>query len=208
MKVAIINCVNQKHQTATLAKDLYTSISFRAKRAFVEAKYDKWFIFSLKYGIIEPNTIVEPYNISLGLNNRNNFKCEVVDVTALTELCKQQLKNISGDIDCHMPLNYYKMIKQGKWIKQPTNQSLAFDRYTQAINLDLDDALQLIQAPKPHNPEPYHNWIHPEYGEFYGRSYDLVHNYPELKLDEADARKVGFGKNKTHKGWAVKKGAV
>ena len=84
MKIAIINCVNQKQQIATSAKDLYTSISFRAKRAFVEAKYDKWFIFSLKYGIIEPDTTIEPYNISLGLNNRNNFKCEVVDFAALT----------------------------------------------------------------------------------------------------------------------------
>ena len=206
MKIAIINCVNQKHQTAMSAGDLYTSISFKAKKAFVKAKYDKWYIFSLKYGIIEPNTTIEPYNVSLGVTNRNYFIDEAVNVIALTELCKQQLKNISGDIDCHMPLNYYKMINQGKWIKQPNNQALTCGRYTQAIKLDLDDALQSIQAPKPHNPEPYHNWIHIEHGEFYGRSYDLVHNYPQLKLDEANARNVGFGNTKSIKGWKLKNG--
>jgi len=210
MKIAIINCVNSKHKVAMPAGDLYTSISFRAKKAFVEKAYDKWYIFSLKYGIISPDIIIEPYNISLALNNRNQFNCEKVDIIKLKQLCLEQLKNIQGEIHWHTPRNYYDIVSySGYIVKQQVNQSLAYDVYSNALNMfintNLTECLSIIQAPKPKNPEPYHNWIHPEYGEFYGRSYDLVRAFPNQGLDDADARKVGFGKNKTHKKWAIKR---
>jgi len=210
MKIAIINCVNSKHQTAMPAGDLYTSISFRAKKAFVEKAYDKWYIFSLKYGIISPDTIIEPYNISLALNNRNNFDCEKVDKVKLKQLCLEQLKDIEGEIHWHTPRNYYDIVSySGYNVKQQVNQSLACEVYSNALNTFIDtnltECLSIIQAPKPKNPEPHHNWIHLEYGEFYGRSYDLVRAFPNQGLDDADARKVGFGKNKTHKKWAIKR---
>ena len=61
MKIAILNCVNKKHEIKQQAQDLYYGISWDAKSAFVKTRYDKWYILSAKYGLIEPTTIIEPY---------------------------------------------------------------------------------------------------------------------------------------------------
>ena len=154
MKIAVINCVNLKHQTAMPAGDLYTSISFKAKKTFVEKAYDKWYIFSLKYGIISPDTIIEPYNVSLSTTDRNKFNCEKVDKIKLKQLCLEQLKNIQGEIHWHTARKYYDIVSySGYIVKQQVNQSLTCGVYKKALNAfignNLSECLDIIKTPKP-----------------------------------------------------------
>jgi hypothetical protein len=48
-----------------MACDLYTSDWFRSARRFVEARDGTWFILSAKYGLLEPSTVVDPYEQTL-----------------------------------------------------------------------------------------------------------------------------------------------
>lgn len=65
-KIAIIACVKEKHQTAMPAIDLYCSDEF--KKWLLHAKQlqpDTIYILSGKYGLILPETIIEPYDLNL-----------------------------------------------------------------------------------------------------------------------------------------------
>ena len=205
MVIAIINCVSQKQSKACQAKDMYTSISFKAKQKFVNKHYDDYYIFSLKYGIIKPTDIIEPYNISLGLNNRNK-PSDKANIDELTKICNEQLNNISGEIDWHVPKNYYNIIKpEGKHIKQGNNQSLTCDRYTRALNVEtIEEAYNIFNEPKPSNPEPEQWWEHEQHGEYYGRSYDLVNHFKSQNIDLANCRNVGMKNIKSCQGWKLK----
>ncbi len=72
MKIALISCSAKKRSCPSKAKDLYDSPLF--KMSFAYAKKigaDKIFILSAKYGLLESEEIVEPYNQTL---NRMNSK--------------------------------------------------------------------------------------------------------------------------------------
>ena len=47
------------------ARDLYCSAWFQKARAFVERECAEWFILSAKYGLVEPDQVIEPYNETL-----------------------------------------------------------------------------------------------------------------------------------------------
>jgi hypothetical protein len=50
---------------ASEARDLYVSPLFRGLRAYAEAHAERWYILSAEHGIIEPSTVIEPYERSL-----------------------------------------------------------------------------------------------------------------------------------------------
>ena len=63
--VGLISCVSKKRASAARAKDLYDSALFTKSRGFVEQRCDSWFILSVKYGLVEPNEVLEPYEEAL-----------------------------------------------------------------------------------------------------------------------------------------------
>lgn len=68
--VGLISCVGKKRPTAAAAKDLYDSALFAKSREFVEQRCDSWFILSAKYGLVEPEEIIEPYEETLNTKSR------------------------------------------------------------------------------------------------------------------------------------------
>jgi hypothetical protein len=44
---------------------LYTSPLFQGGRRFAEQRFDRWFILSAKYGLVEPSTVIQPYEKTL-----------------------------------------------------------------------------------------------------------------------------------------------
>ena len=64
-RIALVSCVAAKLSTKALAKDLYISPLFRAKRAYAELTCDAWYILSAKHGLLRPNEEIEPYDLSL-----------------------------------------------------------------------------------------------------------------------------------------------
>jgi hypothetical protein len=63
--IYLVQCVSQKLSRPAAAKDLYCSPWFAKARAFVEAQHAPWFILSGKYGAVAPDTLLQPYNITL-----------------------------------------------------------------------------------------------------------------------------------------------
>ena len=65
MRIGIVACSKTKLATPAPAKDLYTSPLFKAARAYCERTYDRWFILSALHGLVEPETVIEPYDVTL-----------------------------------------------------------------------------------------------------------------------------------------------
>lgn len=64
--VILVGCVKLKRQTPSLAKDLYASPLWRARRQYAEASGRPWLILSAKHGLLDPNERVRPYDLALG----------------------------------------------------------------------------------------------------------------------------------------------
>jgi len=65
MRIGLVGCVKSKQSTARPAKDLYTSALFRGRRAWVEKSCERWFVLSAEHGLLGPDEIIAPYDVSL-----------------------------------------------------------------------------------------------------------------------------------------------
>lgn len=63
--IALVGCGKAKRNAPSYAKDLYTGTLFRKARRYAERHSDAWFVLSAKYGLLEPNRIIAPYNETL-----------------------------------------------------------------------------------------------------------------------------------------------
>ena len=63
MRVAIITCGSTKKDYSGSAAEMYgDGRFFKTMKTYVEHTYDKYYILSGKYGLLEPNQIIEPYS--------------------------------------------------------------------------------------------------------------------------------------------------
>lgn len=65
--VIIIGCVSSKRRGRAKARDLYTSPLFSKRRQYAEASGLPWVIFSAKHGILDPEDVIETYDVALKL---------------------------------------------------------------------------------------------------------------------------------------------
>lgn len=80
-RIGFVGCVGQKKSQAKPAADLYTSPLFRGRRRWVERTCHRWFILSALYGLVEPPTQLEPYDLSLadvGTHERRRWAARVL----------------------------------------------------------------------------------------------------------------------------------
>lgn len=63
--VTLVSCGKSKLTHATPARDLYTGQLFQAARAYVEAQGCPWWILSAKHGLLHPETVIAPYDVTL-----------------------------------------------------------------------------------------------------------------------------------------------
>ena len=63
--VVLVSCVKKKLNQSAKAKDLYQSTLFRAQRTFAEKFGDDWYILSAKHGLLDPESVIEPYEQTL-----------------------------------------------------------------------------------------------------------------------------------------------
>ena len=69
--LCLVSCVKKKLPGRASAKELYDSNWFRKARALVEAEGWPWRILSAKYGLVDPDTVIEPYEKTLNAMRRN-----------------------------------------------------------------------------------------------------------------------------------------
>jgi len=61
----LVSCVGAKSAVPSKAKDLYISDWFRKARCYVERSGSPWFILSAAYGLIDPESVISPYEKTL-----------------------------------------------------------------------------------------------------------------------------------------------
>ncbi|MCS3449805.1 hypothetical protein M2222_001374 [Bradyrhizobium elkanii] len=64
-RVTFVSCVKTKSATPELAEYLYISPWFRMAREWARRNSERRFILSAEYGLIEPGTLVKPYERTL-----------------------------------------------------------------------------------------------------------------------------------------------
>lgn len=65
VRIGLVGCGSQKAVAPAKAKDLYRSPLFRAARAYAEATCSRWYILSAKFGLLDPERVVAPYEARL-----------------------------------------------------------------------------------------------------------------------------------------------
>lgn len=77
MRIALISCSKNKQEKRCEAREMYSSSTlFKKASSYVQkSNYDKWFILSALYGLLEPNKMIETYDKTLN----NMSKKEVVE---------------------------------------------------------------------------------------------------------------------------------
>lgn len=63
--IALIGCVKSKRNVPCKARDMYTSPLFRGRVRWAEARGFPWYILSAKYGFLDPNAEIVPYDETL-----------------------------------------------------------------------------------------------------------------------------------------------
>lgn len=63
-----------KREERCKAKDIYISPLFKKALAYTLAHYDKVFILSAKYGLLDLDDIIEPYDLTLNTMNKKQRK--------------------------------------------------------------------------------------------------------------------------------------
>lgn len=81
-RLLLIGCGKAKQAEPTAACDLYNGSLFRKRRAYAEATERPWWILSAKYGLVDPNVVLRPYDVALKDLSRVDRAAWAVGVTA------------------------------------------------------------------------------------------------------------------------------
>lgn len=63
--IALVSCVSKKQSIALPARSLYLSDWFKKASAYAMQNADQWYILSAKYGLLHPESVIEPYDETL-----------------------------------------------------------------------------------------------------------------------------------------------
>lgn len=87
-RIVLISCVSKKLPYKAKTRDLYVSILFKLNYKYAKSlNPDKIFILSAKYGLLNPEQEIEPYNETL--NTKSVSKIRYWADGILTQLKKQ-----------------------------------------------------------------------------------------------------------------------
>jgi hypothetical protein len=90
--VAFVSCVKSKVDHPAPAKDLYMpSAWFRKARAYAERNARRWYILSAAHGVLHPDVLIEPYDVTLN-------GASVEDRGYWTSVVRQQFEMMERDL--------------------------------------------------------------------------------------------------------------
>ena len=221
MNIAVILCSQTKKDYACSAKDLYNdSISFRARRIFVEYGYDEWSVLTSKYGFCHPDKVIEPY--SWYIHTGNELRVMNRDTETMTDdMVDEWIEMISNQIpsnadvhfDCHFSKSYYNVFKQvfpnSTWIPQEKVLNKTAWKYHDATLMmvngaTLEEALDFIgtKENKPPRTETSKWFYHYDGTEYYGKSPEVAKQY---KVNDFNIWSVSMGDSNMTCGWVTDK---
>lgn len=139
--VVLVSCVKSKRSQPSNVRDLYISTLFKGASAYAEVIGDRWFILSAKYGLLDPDQVIAPYEKTLNkmpVAERRAWAKEVFadleptvkpgdDVVFLAGArYRENLIDPLEQIGCSVsvPMEGLPFGKQLTWLKKQTNSSI------------------------------------------------------------------------------------
>ncbi|SEB45795.1 DUF6884 domain-containing protein [Paenibacillus sp. GP183] len=91
---ALISCTKLKQDKACLAREMYLKSTLFSKAVrYIELKgYDDWFILSAKYGLLNKDEVIEPYDVTL--NNMKSAEKKEWSRKVADQIQSLKLKNV------------------------------------------------------------------------------------------------------------------
>lgn len=94
-RVGLVGCVKAKRRGAAPARELYSSALFVARRRYVENSCDEWWILSAKYGVLDLDEVIAPYDMTLaGLSASERYQWSL----GVLEALDRRVGLVSGDV--------------------------------------------------------------------------------------------------------------
>ncbi len=138
--IYLITCAKTKTSSRSPASELYISPNFRKLKALAAKRAERWYILSAKYGLLEPNQVIDPYELTLNDMSKaerrewagrvfQQLAKEIVPEDRVTILAGQkywgELKPLLEEYGCEVftPLKGVTQFKWGQWL----NKELADD---------------------------------------------------------------------------------
>ena len=90
----LVSCVKTKQCCPAPARNLYTSDWFVKARTCVERSGRSWYILSAKYGLVEPNEQIEPYEKTLKKMRVNERHAWARGVIEALDPCQIDVKSV------------------------------------------------------------------------------------------------------------------
>ena len=75
-RVAFVGCTKRKRDGECMAGEMYdpSTLFSLCKQYILQSNYDEWLILSAKYGVLEPETMIQTYDKSLYTMTRNELR--------------------------------------------------------------------------------------------------------------------------------------
>ena len=64
-RIILIGCVKSKRQGDWPARDVYDSPLWRARRDYADRSGVPWYVFSAKFGLLDPNERIDWYDVTM-----------------------------------------------------------------------------------------------------------------------------------------------
>ena len=94
-KIVLISCVSQKRTRRSKAKDLYISALFKKNLAYArQLNPDAVYILSAKYGLLDLETEIDPYNLTLNTMSAS-------EIRKWADIVVEQLSQVANLNDDH-----------------------------------------------------------------------------------------------------------
>lgn len=221
--IAVILCSKSKVNYACEAWQMYQpSVLFSARQAFMDTFYDEWYINTSKYGFMEPEMFIEPYDSwyiqktsknSQLKNNPNILTDEMID--EWLRKVKSQFPNPEEiELHCHLSQSYVKYLSKIfpniVYIKPEVSFTATAWKYVDACNMalegsTLDECLKFLntKAKKQRPKETKKMFYHIDGREFFGNAYDITKQYDEL--DNGCMYGLSMGTTQMSHGWVIDK---
>lgn len=65
MRTGLVACAAQKVDAPTFARYLYTSPLFVKASRYCAREYDRWYVLSALHGVVHPDDVLAPYDVTL-----------------------------------------------------------------------------------------------------------------------------------------------
>ena len=132
----LVSCTNKKAPSPRKAKNLYISPWFGKAKTYVESTNQRWFILSAKYGLVDPNSTINPYDKSMNSMPKkkrmewaedvlSTLWPHITDIDTIFILAGQRYREFLipklhdyEDVDICVPLEGLRIGEQLRWLNE------------------------------------------------------------------------------------------